>query len=167
MNFSKVLGSWWVLHLGVAMSSFTWQVHAISSLLPRSYMTLIISAKASFPQASTECPIVFCSSRAVAVRYHQSIEHRWGSCDILSSLTKLFSWTFNGALWGCSGWGNVALCKGRAAPAHSLTAVAPLISPAGLGLSEMMHSTVSSTPLLPWEHEMSDLLSSLCTSTVN
>lgn len=56
---------------------------------------LIISAKASFLQASTGSSIVFCSSRTVAVWHHQSIEHRWGSCDILFSLTKVFSWTIS------------------------------------------------------------------------
>lgn len=131
MSFGKVLCGWWVLHLGVAVSSCTWQVHAISSLLSRGYMTLITSAKSSFPQARTGSPIVFCSSRAGAVRHHQSTEHRWGSCDILSSLSKLFSWTISICKLVCeclmelSGAvqvrGNVALCTGRAASAHSLT----------------------------------------------
>lgn len=98
-------------------------------------MTLITSAEASFPQARTGSAIVFCSSRAVTVRYHQSTEHRWGSYDILSTLTKLFSWTISICKVGCECLmelsaavqvrGNVALCTGGAASAHSLTAVAP------------------------------------------
>lgn len=98
-------------------------------------VTLITSAKASFPQASTGSPIVFCTSRAVAVRYHQSAEHRWGSYDVLSSLTKLLSWTIFICKVGCECLmelsaavqvrGNVTLCTGGAASERSLTAVAP------------------------------------------